>query len=225
MTGLGTPDDLGPVADEVAGVARELEAYARGTAHAVPPELMPRVLAAVAREAPPTPPVGFARAIAALAPRDAARAFGAMLALVEGRRPGGPGLRLRAAAMVMAIILLVGSAAAGATLGGARLAGDWLGTLASPSTAATDVTSPTPARTSTLTTPTPDDRSPHSSAHPGDSAEPHGSAEPSGSAESAEPSEKDDGRASDDPGDGPSPSNGGERSGDGGHSPEPTGGD
>lgn len=200
MAGRTRPDDLGPGIDQMADIVRDLEAYARGTAHAVPPGLLSRVLTAVAREAPPTPPVGFARAVAALAPRDAARAFGAMLALMEGRRRAGPGLRLRAAAMVIATILLVGSAAVGATLGGARLVSAWLAPEAGPSITATDLVSPTPDRTRHGATPTPVAHSPHPSARPGESEGPHETAEPSEPAESAEPSDQSD-DASDDPGD------------------------
>jgi hypothetical protein len=202
--------------DDLAGVTQDLDAYARGTAHAMPTDLLPRVLAAVASEAPPTPQMTFARAIAALAPRDAARAFGAMLALVGGQRRGGVGLRLRAAALVAATVVVLGSAAAGATVGGVRLAGDLLGIQPGPSTTATDLMSPTPVRSLHPATPTPDDRSPHPSARPTPSEEPQESAEPSGPAESAEPSD-----AADDPSGDPSDDGAG-GSGDGAHSPEPS---
>jgi hypothetical protein len=224
MAGSSWLDEQEPGPAESEGLVRDLEAYARGTAHAVPSELLPRVLAAVAREAPPTPPVGFARAVAALAPRDAARAFGGMLALIDGGRRGGPALRLRAAAMVVATILVVGSAAAGATFGGAQLVHGWLVTQAGPSTTATDVVSPTPARTSEAATPTPVEHSPHGSARPSDSEGPHETVEPTGPAESAEPTENDGDQPSGDPQDRPGPSSGG-GSGGGGHSPEPSGGD
>ena len=208
MTRLDRPDDLGPGSDELTGVARDLEAYARGTAHAVPPELLPRVLIAVAREAPPTPPVTFARAIAALAPRDAARAFGAMLALVGGQRRGGVGLRLRAAALVVATVLVLGSAAAGATVGGAQLVHGWLVTQQGPSPTATDLVSPTPMPSPHPVTPTPADRSPHPSARPTPSGGPDESAEPSEPAESAQPSEKDGDPSGDPSDDGPGSSGG-----------------
>jgi len=210
MTRLDRPDDLGPGSDELTGVARDLEAYARGTAHAVPPELLPRVLTAVAREAPPTPPVTFARAIAALAPRDAARAFGAMLALVGGQRRGGVGLRLRAAALVVATVLVLGSAAAGATVGGAQLVHGWLVTQQGPSP--TDLVSPTPMPSPHPVTPTPADRSPHPSARPTPSGGPDESAEPSEPAESAQPSEKDGDPSGDPSDDGPGSSGGGAQS-------------
>jgi len=212
MTRLDRPDDLGPGSDELTGVARDLEAYARGTAHAVPPELLPRVLTAVAREAPPTPPVTFARAIAALAPRDAARAFGAMLALVGGQRRGGVGLRLRAAALVVATVLVLGSAAAGATVGGAQLVHGWLVTQQGPSPTATDLVSPTPMPSPHPVTPTPADRSPHPSARPTPSGGPDESAEPSEPAESAQPSEKDGDPSGDPSDDGPGSSGGGAQS-------------
>ena len=213
MTRLDRPDDLGPGADELAGVTGDLEAYARGTAHAMPPDLLPRVLTAVAREAPPTPPVTFARAIAALAPREAARAFGTLLALAGGQRRGGLGLRLRAAALVVATVVLLGSAAAGATLGGAQLVHGWLVTQAGPSPTATDLVSPTPEHSPHAVTPTPVDRSAHPSTRPGASEGPHGTAEPSEPAESAEPSGNDDGDPSGDPSDdGAGGSGGGARS-------------
>ncbi len=214
MTRLDRPDDLGPGGDELTGVTRDLEAYARGTAHAVPPELLPRVLAAVAREKPPTPPVTFARAIAALAPRDAARAFGLLLALAGGQRRSGLGLRLRAAALVVATVVLLGSAAAGATIGGAQLVHGWLATQAGPSLTATDLVSPTPEHSPRPATPTPADRTPHPSTRP--SQGPHASAEPSEPAESAEPSEQ-EGDPSGDPSD-----DGAGGSGGGAHSPGPS---
>ena len=203
------PDDLGPGADDVAGVAQGLEAYVRDTAHAMPPDLLPRVLAAVASEAPPTPQMTFARAIAALAPRDAARAFGAMLALVGGQRRGGVGLRLRAAALVVATVVVLGSAAAGATVGGAELVNGWLLTQPGPSTSASDLVSPTPVHSAHPATPTPDDRSHPPSARPTPSEEPQESAEPSEPAESAEPSEKDDDPSGDPSDDGAGGSGGG----------------
>ena len=211
------PDDLGPTADELAGVTRDLEAYVRGTAHAVPPELLPRVLSAVAREAPPTPSVTFARALAALAPREAARAFGALLAVVGGRRRGGLGLRLRAERWSLPPIVVLGSAAAGATLGGAQLVHGWLvtqtGTLPDRHRPREPDARAQPARTAT---PTPADRSAHPSARPSASEAPHESAEPSEPAETAEPSEKDD-----DPSGDPSDDGAG-GSGGGAHSPGPS---
>ncbi|HEY7942687.1 MAG TPA: hypothetical protein VID25_12125 [Candidatus Limnocylindrales bacterium] len=214
MTRLDRPDDLGPGTDELAGVRRDLEAYVRGTAHAMPPELLPRVLIAVAHEAPLTPPANFARAIAALAPRDAARAFGALLAVVGGRGHGGVGLRLRAAALVVATIVVLGSAAAGATIGGAQLVHGWLVTQAGPSPTATDLVSPTPVHSLHPATPAPADRTPHPSTRPSEG--PHASAEPSEPVESAGPSEQ-DGDPSGDPGDdGPGGSGGGA------HSPGPS---
>jgi hypothetical protein len=215
MSDLDRPDDLGPGTDDLAAVTRDLEAYARGTAHAVPPELVPRVLTAVSREAPPTPPVTFARAIAGLAPWDATRAFGAMLALAGGQRRGGVGLRLRAAALVVATVVVLGSAVAGATVGGVQLVHGWLITQPEPSPTATELVSPTPAPSPRPATPTPADRSPRPSTRPSPSEGPHESAEPTEPAESAEPSESDD--PSGDPSD-----DGGGGSGGGAHSPEPS---
>ena len=214
MTRLDRPDDLGPGADELPGVTADLEAYVRGTAHAVPPDLLPRVLTAVSREAPPTPPVTFARAIAALAPRDAARAFGSLVALVGGQRRGGLGLRLRAAALVVATVVLLGSAAAGATLGGAQLVHGWLITQAGPSPTATDLVSPTPGHSAhaATATPMPADRSAHPSTRPGASEGPHESSEPSEPADSAEPSEKDGDPSGDPSDDGAGGAGGGARS-------------
>ncbi len=211
MTRLDLADDLGPNTDKLAGVTRDLEVYARSTAHAVPPDLLSRVLTAVSREAPPTPPVTFARAIAALAPREAARAFGTLLALAGGQRRGGLGLRLRAGALVVATILVLGSAAVGATLGGAQLVHGWLITQA-PSPTATDLLSPTPDHSPRAVTPTPADRSAHPSTRPGASEGPHGSAEPSEPVDSAEPSGNDDDPSGDPGDDGAGGSGGGARS-------------
>lgn len=214
------PQDVGLGSEDLAAVVRNLEAYSRGTAHAVPPELVSRVLAAVAREAPPTPPVSFARAVAAFAPRDAARAFAGMLALVDGRRRARPALRLRAAAMVIATCLVVGSAAAGATFGGAQLVNEWFAPQASSSTGPTDLVSPTPDHPAHDTTHAPS-RAAHPSPPPGASGGPRDTAEPSEPTETAEPSEKDDGGASDGPEDGPTASDGGGDGG-GGRGPGPT---
>jgi len=191
MTPLDRPD-AGPNAAELAGVDRDLAAYVRGTAHTLPPDLVPHVLAAVAREAPPTPALTFGRAVAALAPRDAARAFGAVLALAGGRRRGGLGLRFRAVALVAATVVVLGSAAAGATIGGEQLVHGWLVTQAAPSPTATVLASPTPEPSRPPVTPTPADRSPHPSSRPGASEGPHESAEPSEPGESAEPSGESD---------------------------------
>lgn len=213
MTGLDYRDDPGPDADGLGGVTRDLEAYARGTAHALPPDLVARVLAAVVHEPPPTPAMAFGRAVAALAPREAARAFGALVALAGGRRGGRLGLRLRAAALVVATVLVLGSAAAGASIGGAQLVHGWLLTQTGPSPTMTDLVSPTPVRSVSPAAPTPGERSPHPSARPTDSERPHESAEPSEPPESAEPSDQ-----SDDPSDDPGDRGGGS----GGGSPAPT---
>lgn len=127
--------------------------------------------------------------------------------------------------MVVTTILLVGSAAAGATLGDAQLVHGWLVTQAGPATAATEVVSPTPDRTSEAATPTPVEHSPCPSVRPSESERPLETAEPTGPVESAEPTESGDSEPSGDPGDGPGPSSGSDGSGGGGHSPEPSGGD
>jgi hypothetical protein len=210
--------------EDLESILRDLDAYARGTAHALPSGLVPRVLAAVAREAAPTPPVSFARAVAAMAPRDAARAFAGMVALIEGRRPAAPTLRLRAAAMVLATCLVVGAAGAGATFGGVQLVDDWFAPQATTSSGPTDLASPTPDGPASVTTREPAP-SPRRSPKPEASGGPRETAEPSRGPATAEPSDKDDDSASQEPGDGPSPSDGdGEGGGgdSGGHSPGPT---
>ena len=121
MNGQPDPSELGPLAEGLEGVTRELDAFADETRLAPPADLADRIMAAVADEPVPTPPVTFLHAVGALALVDAWRAWrlNLQVALGRGRAPGR--LRVQALAVVVVAALLVGIGGSTVAVGAARL--------------------------------------------------------------------------------------------------------
>jgi hypothetical protein len=121
MNGQHDPSELGPLGEGLDGIARELDAFADETRLAPPVDLADRIMAAVAAEPVPTPPVTFLHAVGALALVDAWRAWrlNLQVALGQGRAPRR--LRLQALAVVVIAALLVGIGGSTVAVGAARL--------------------------------------------------------------------------------------------------------
>ena len=180
--------DLGPDADELAGIARELVAFGDETRLAPPPDLVDRVMAVVATEPVPTPPVTFLHAVGALALVDAWRAWrlNVRVALGTGRAPGR--LRIQALAVVVVAALLVGLGGTTVVVGAAQ----FVRSVVAPSISDQDTT-PVPSRIDTSPTPSPQpstttpeitvpsapSTSPDASEDPGETAEPGNGSESS----------------------------------------------
>ena len=100
---------------------RELDAFADETRLAPPADLADRIMAAVADEPVPTPPVTFLHAVGALALVDAWRAWRLNLRVALGPGPAPGRLRLQALAVVVVAALLVGIGGSTVAVGAARL--------------------------------------------------------------------------------------------------------
>jgi len=187
MTGQPVdPFDLGPDAAGLAGVARELEAFADETRLAPSADLADRIMAAIATEPVPTPPVTFLHAIGALALMDAWRAWRLNLRVVLGGGQATGRLRMQALAVVVVAALLLGVGGTTVAVGAAQL----VQALVTPSVTAPDTTPlptgpdvspslPTRSTTSPDVSPSPDTSSgPDESEAPGESEEPGDSSEP-----------------------------------------------
>lgn len=197
MNGQPDPSELGPLAEGLEGITRELDAFADETRLAPPADLADRIMAAVADEPVPTPPITFLHAVGALALVDAWRAWRLNLrvALGEGRAPGR--LRLQALAIVVIAALLVGIGGSTVAVGAARLVQG----LVTPSVTDLDAT-PDPSGLEVSPQPRPSPSiSPNPQMSPAESAEPSDSAEPGESeapGESSEPAESQGGSSGDD---------------------------
>jgi hypothetical protein len=184
------PFELGPDDAGLEAVERELEAFADETRLAPSAGLTDRIMAAVAAEPVPTPPVAFLHAVGALALVDAWRAWRLNLrvALGAGRATGR--LRMQALAVVVVAALLVGLGGTTVAVGAARL----VQAIVTPSVVDTDPTptpevSPSPEAVPTPSpevSPSPDpSKSPDASEEPGESGEPDESNEPEESDDSS----------------------------------------
>ncbi len=188
MNGQHDPSELGPFGDGLEGITRELDAFADETRLAPPADLADRIMAAVADEPVPTPPVTFLHAVGALALVDAWRAWRLNLrvALGQGRAPGR--LRMQALAVVVVAALLVGIGGSTVAVGAARL----VQVLVTPTVFDLDAT-PDPSGLEVSPQPRPSPSiSPNPQVSPDESPEPSESAEPAeseGPGESSEPSE------------------------------------
>jgi hypothetical protein len=109
-------DDIGMQA-----VARELEAFADDTRVAPSPDLIDRIMAAIADQPVPTPPVAFLHAVGALALADAWRAWWLNLRVALGGGPASGRLRSQALAVVIVSALIVSIGGATVAVGAARL--------------------------------------------------------------------------------------------------------
>lgn len=164
---------------------RELDAFADETRLAPPADLADRIMAAVADEPVPTPPVTFLHAVGALALVDAWRAWrlNLQVALGQGSAPGR--LRLQALAVVVIAALLVGIGGSTVAVGAARLVQG----LVTPSVTDLDTT-PEPSGLEASPQPRPSPSvSPNPQMSPDDSAGPSESADPSESEAPGDPSE------------------------------------
>ena len=188
MNGQSDPSELGPLADGLEGITRELDGFVEETRLAPPPDLADRIMAAVADEPVPTPPVTFLHAVGALALVDAWRAWrlNLQVALGRGRAPGR--LRLQALAVVVVAALLVGLGGSTVAVGAARL----VQSVVAPSVTDLDAT-PDPSGLEVSPQPRPSpSTSPNPQLSPDDSSEPSESADPGESespGESSEPAE------------------------------------
>ncbi len=168
MNGQPDPSELGPLAEGLEGIMRELDAFADETRLAPPADLADRIMAAVADEPVPTPPVTFLHAVGALALVDAWRAWrlNLQVALGQGSAPGR--LRLQALAVVVIAALLVGIGGSTVAVGAARLVQG----LVTPSVTDLDTT-PEPSGLEASPQPRPSPSvSPNPQMSPDDSAEP-----------------------------------------------------
>lgn len=186
MSRPADPFDLGPDEAGLEAVERELEAFADDTRLAPRAELIDRIMAAVAEEPVPTPPVTFLHAVGALALVDAWRAWRLNLRVALGTGPATGRLRMQALAVVVVAALLVGLGGTTVAVGAAQL----VQAIVTPSVTNLDAT-PTPSPEITIApdaTPTPapsPDTSASPEASPGESEEPDESGEPEESGDDA----------------------------------------
>ncbi len=185
------PSELGPDAAELAGTARELEAFADETRLVPASDLVDRIMAAVADEPVPTPPVTFLHAIGALALADAWRAWRLNVRVALGAGHASGQLRLQALAVVVVAALLVGLGGTTVAVGAAQLLQSVVapsGLDATPRPSGLDVSpSPQPSTLPPDVSPSPDASvRPDGSAEPEESDDPGESVEPDGSGESGE---------------------------------------
>ena len=198
MSPASDPNQLGPESAGLDSVARELEAFADETRLVPSAELTDRIIAAVAAEPVPTPPVTFLHAVGALALVDAWRAWRLNLRVALGAGPATGRLRLQALAVVVVAALLVGVGGTTVAVGAAQLVQG----IVTPSVTDPDATpvpsglevSPSPSTppiTSPDLSPSPDPSvGPEESDIPGESEEPGASSEPGASEDSSSGSSK-----------------------------------
>jgi len=205
--------------DDLATVARELEAFAAAESPRPSPAFTEHVMAAVEHEPLPTPPRTFLVALAMLDPRAAWRALGGNVRLAAGASgPGRAGrprltLRLQAVALLLAVVLVVAGGGTAAAVGAAA----FVQAISNVRPGPTQTLPPT-ERPSILPTTTPTHHDEPSPGHT-ETTEPSETAEPSESEhpdahETPEPSESEHPEASEDD---HGSSGGGE------HSPQPSG--